>query len=411
MKVAQFPENEAVRLEKLQRYAILDTPPEDAFDRITRIVAKTIGVPIALVTLVDRDRQWFKAKCGLEAAETSRDVAFCSHAILSDDVFVVEDASKDPRFSDNPLVTSDPSIRFYAGAPLQTPDGIKLGTLCAIDTQPRKLSPDHRQLLEDLARLVVDELELRIAVKNAMTRVAEEAKTLAIRDEFLSVVSHELRTPLTSIRGSLGLLQEGAVGQLPEQAMELVSIAKRNSVQLIGLINDLLDIQKLESGKMTFDFAAFDTAELAKETCDNLAGYASEKNVKISLSVVDDPSLIGDPERIRQALTNLISNAIKFSSDEGVVFVKLLSEKNHFCFSVEDNGDGIHASFEQHLFDKFSQGKSRKKTKGTGLGLAITKTIAEAHNGSVTFTTEEGCGSTFYLRIPLRQTLVGTEAA
>lgn len=410
MKVAPYPENEVERLERLRQYAILDTPPEDAFDRITRIVAKTIGVPIALVSLVDRDRQWFKSTYGLAAAESSRDIAFCSHAILNDELFVVEDASKDSRFLDNPFVTSDPSIRFYAGAPLQTPDGMNLGTLCAIDSQPRNLSPDHRQLLTDLARLVVDEMELRIAIKDAMKKVAKETKIRAIKDEFLSTVTHELRTPLTSIRATLGLLQGGVVGQLPDQASEMLSIAERNSVNLISLINDLLDLQKFESGKMSFDFRTFDPQELAQETCDNMAAYAAESNVHLSLDVSANPSIIGDPDRIQQALTNLISNAIKFSPADGIVNAQVSSNNNSLCFSITDKGPGIPEDYQPHVFEKFTQSTCPNQPKGTGLGLAITKAIAEAHNGSVTFTTQAGCGTTFYLDIPLRQTLVGSMA-
>ena len=216
---APIPENEAKRLERLRLYRILDTPNEEAFDRITRIVAETIGVPIALVSLVDETRQWFKAKHGLNADETPRDIAFCSHAILGDKPLVIQDAAQDPRFSDNPLVMSDPSIRFYAGAPLKTTDGVNLGTLCAIDRRPRQLSDTHRQLLEDLAKIVVDEFELRVALHDAMNQAAKETRLRAMQDEFVATVSHELRTPLTSIRGTLGLLEGGVAGELPRAGL------------------------------------------------------------------------------------------------------------------------------------------------------------------------------------------------
>ena len=158
---ADKPENEEARLQKLREYDILDTDAEQAFDRITRIVAKTIGVPISLVSLVDEDRQWFKSRYGLDATETPRDLAFCAHAIHGEDVFVVTDPERDERFQDNPLVTDGPEIRFYAGAPLITSDGFKLGTLCAIDDMRHFITEDHKQLLQDLASLVIDEIELR----------------------------------------------------------------------------------------------------------------------------------------------------------------------------------------------------------------------------------------------------------
>ncbi len=152
---------ERARLAALARYEILDTEPEEAFDRLTRLASKLTGNPIALVSLIDHSRQWFKSKVGLEASETDRALAFCDHAIRGHDILHVPDATKDKRFSDNPLVTGEPGIRFYAGAPLQTSDGYNLGTLCVIDTEPKQLSANDKSILTDLADLVVDELELR----------------------------------------------------------------------------------------------------------------------------------------------------------------------------------------------------------------------------------------------------------
>lgn len=160
------PPDEAGRLERLRGYGILDTPPIEGFDRITRLASRIFRVPIALVSLVDEDRQWFKAKVGLDADETPRDLAFCAHAICQPDVLVVEDATEDPRFSANPLVTSDPKIRFYAGAPLWTSDAFALGTLCIIDREPRTLSREERDLLKDLAAFVIDEIELMQSRRN-----------------------------------------------------------------------------------------------------------------------------------------------------------------------------------------------------------------------------------------------------
>ncbi|MCI3206900.1 sensor domain-containing diguanylate cyclase [Pandoraea capi] len=153
--------DEAERLAALRRYEILDTPPEPAFDRIVRLASHVLGTPISLISLLDESRQWFKARRGIDATHTPRSMAFCSHAILSDDVLVVPDARADRRFADNPLVTGDPNIRFYAGAPLRTPEGHRLGTLCVIDRRPRDLDDEKRALLADLSSLVVDELELR----------------------------------------------------------------------------------------------------------------------------------------------------------------------------------------------------------------------------------------------------------
>lgn len=154
-------DNEKRRLKVLWQYEVLDTIPEALFDDLTELAASICEAPIALISLVDEKRQWFKAKVGTTLTETSRDVSFCAHAIQQPDLFIVPDATKDDRFARNPLVTSDPKIRFYAGAPLITADGYALGTLCVIDKVPRALRPEQKQALRILARHVVSQLELR----------------------------------------------------------------------------------------------------------------------------------------------------------------------------------------------------------------------------------------------------------
>lgn len=172
------PANEAARIAALDKYAILDTDPEQSFDDLTLLASFVCKTPIALISLVDEDRQWFKSRIGIEPSETSRDIAFCSTAILQPDVFVVPDALADDRFRDNPLVVSDPHIRFYAGAPLINEDGFALGTLCVVDRAPRELAPDEREALKALSRLVLAQLEFRrnlILLKEALTdRTKEE---------------------------------------------------------------------------------------------------------------------------------------------------------------------------------------------------------------------------------------------
>jgi GAF domain-containing protein len=158
---APIPENEKKRLKVLWQYDVLDTVPEEVFDDLTELAARICEAPIALISLVDEKRQWFKAKVGVSLSETSRDISFCAYAITQSDLFIVPDATQDKRFANNPMVTSEPKIRFYAGAPLITPDGHALGTLCVIDKVPRELRPDQKQALRILARHVVSQLELR----------------------------------------------------------------------------------------------------------------------------------------------------------------------------------------------------------------------------------------------------------
>jgi GAF domain-containing protein len=172
------PNNEEARLVALDKYAILDTDPEQSFDDLTLLASFVCKTPIALISLIDEDRQWFKSRVGMKASETSRDIAFCSSAIMQPDLFVVPDALADDRFRDNPLVVSDPHIRFYAGAPLINEDGYALGTLCVVDRSPRELAPDQREALKALSRLVLGQLEFRrnlIFLKEALNdRTKEE---------------------------------------------------------------------------------------------------------------------------------------------------------------------------------------------------------------------------------------------
>jgi GAF domain-containing protein len=172
------PDNDKTRVAALEKYAILDTDPEEAFDDLTLLASFVCKTPIALISLIDEDRQWFKSRVGISVSETSRDIAFCSNAILQQDVFIVPDALADERFRENPLVVSEPHIRFYAGAPLINDDGYALGTLCVIDQKPRELAADEKEALKSLSRLVLAQLEFR---KNLM--LLKEALNDRTKDE------------------------------------------------------------------------------------------------------------------------------------------------------------------------------------------------------------------------------------
>lgn len=200
------PKNEIKRLKVLWDYAVLDTVPEGAFDDLTELAAKICEAPIAMISLIDEKRQWFKSQVGVSVKETSRDISFCAHAIQGEGLFIVPDATKDKRFAGNPLVTSDPRIRFYAGAPLITPDGHALGTLCIIDQVPRELRPDQKQALIILSRHVMTQLELRrhareladarkIRDKTASTLKKAEAEIARLKRTLAELKSQKKRAP------------------------------------------------------------------------------------------------------------------------------------------------------------------------------------------------------------------------
>lgn len=186
MQEPSYPENESVRIDTLRSLNILDTPSEERFDRLTRLAKRLFAVPIALVSLIDVNRQWFKSCIGLDISETPRHISFCGHAILGDEILIIPDATLDDRFHDNPLVTGEPKIRFYAGFPLAIGNGSKVGTLCLIDHHPRTLSDDEQELLHDLGHLAEQELAaIQLATIDELTQISN-------RRGFKSLATHAL---------------------------------------------------------------------------------------------------------------------------------------------------------------------------------------------------------------------------
>jgi PAS domain S-box-containing protein len=242
--------------------------------------------------------------------------------------------------------------------------------------------------------------------------ISERRRIEQLKDEFVSTVSHELRTPLTSIAGSLGLLSGGAAGPLPEKAARLIQIAQSNSQRLVRLINDILDIEKIESGKLRLELAPLDLREIAERSIEGVQGYARELGVVVALGDAEEAPVRGDADRLIQVVTNLLSNASKFSPAGGVVTVTVDRETRLARLSVVDQGPGIPENFRSRIFAKFAQadGSDTRAKGGTGLGLAIAREIAERHGGRLWFESAEGEGATFHLDLPLADLPVASES-
>ena len=399
MKSAPKPRNEAARLRKLSALDILDTLEEQAYDDLTYLAATICDTPIALVSLVDRERQWFKSRHGLDATETPREVAFCAHAILGDEVFVVEDSAQDERFYDNPLATDAPYVKFYAGAPLTLEGDINVGTLCVIANEPRTITDAQKQALVALARQVVSQLELRLNIR-AMKSL-DKAK-----DDFISTVSHELRSPLTSINGSLSLLLNNKAGELQQRQHQMVEIASRNTERLLGIVNDILDLTKLEAGKLEINQDQHHLVSLLENAVELNRPYCAQCQCDLQLTydpANSDQQIHCDESRIVQVLTNLISNAAKFSPDGDTIQVNLTVDHQQALIEVTDHGPGILPEQQQHLFERFKQVGTpvNQKMPGTGLGLRISKQLVELHGGVLDFESIPGERTTFAVRLPL----------
>lgn len=233
--------------------------------------------------------------------------------------------------------------------------------------------------------------------------ISERRRVEEMKQQFVSTVSHELRTPLTSIAGSLGLLVGGAGGVLPEKAGRLIGIAHSNSQRLVRLINDILDVEKIESGQMTLDLTSLDLRDIALLSLDNVRGLADSLGVSLALSEGTEAPVSGDADRLVQVVVNLLSNAAKFSPSGGVVEVSVVPEARIARLSVRDHGPGIPDAFRARIFTKFAQadGSDTRQRGGTGLGLAIAREIAERHGGRLWFESTPGEGATFHLDLPL----------
>ena len=267
---------------------------------------------------------------------------------------------------------------------------------------------DGSEFPVDLA-LGAMELPDGVHVVAVVRDISERKRAEQLKDEFVSTVSHELRTPLTSIAGSLGLLVGGAAGELPERAARLLGIAHSNCQRLVRLINDILDIEKIESGKLRFEMAAIPLQELAQRSIDGVSGYATQLGVEVVLEAPDESTIVrADADRAVQVATNLLSNAVKFSPAGGQVTVSVSREGSVARLTVRDQGPGIPEGFRQRIFSKFAQADSSdtRQKGGTGLGLAIAKEIVDRHGGRLWFETEVGSGTAFHADFPLARTVV-----
>jgi len=235
------------------------------------------------------------------------------------------------------------------------------------------------------------------------TDISERKNIERVKDEFISTVSHELRTPLTSIKGSIGLLRSGAIADLPTQAQSLADMAYKNTNNLVALVNDILDIEKLGTDQMTFDFQPADLTALVKEAIADNQGYADEYSVQIRLADTEGVQINCDLRRVSQVLANLLSNAVKFSHKDGTVQVSVRMQGGVARVSVSDQGVGIPEEFHDKIFDRFTQSDSSdtRKVGGTGLGLNISKKIVEKHGGTIGFESTLGAGTTFHVDFPL----------
>lgn len=385
---------EEERLKNLKSYNILDTLPESDYDNIATIAAEICGTPISLISLIDDKRQWFKARHGLGATETPKEYAFCAHAINDpENVFIVQDARKDERFHDNPIVTGDPNVIFYAGVPLVGEEGLPLGTLCVIDNKPNLLSKSQIRSLTALSDQVINLLELRKnkqLLEEAFHNLEEKNQEL---ERFAFIAAHDLKSPLAGVSGIAQLFLDEYDAQVDEEGKEMLKMLIGSTDKLRSLIDGLLDYSRSEK-LLTEKKSKIDPLVLKKD----IAGlFTFNNNLELNLRTTVT-ELVANRTALDQILINLITNAIKYN-DKDLIKIELGISENasHYKFYVLDNGPGIDPNFHDRIFNIFEILAPNDKygQTGNGIGLATVKKIVGKSGGTIKVESDSGKGAKF----------------
>lgn len=414
MIIASLPKNETARLSALKGLEILDTPEEEMFDEITRLASMICNAPISLVSLIDETRQWFKSHHGLTARETPRSIAFCSHAILGDEVFVVPNAKEDDRFKNNPLVDEAPNVIFYAGIPLALDDQIKLGTLCVIDNKPRELNENQIQMLRLLGKQTVRLLQMRKATERLeIEKLAAQRATAAKRD-FIAAISHDIRNPLNSLLGMSEMIREA---DLSPTVLGYVDHIRNAGEVILHLVNDTIEISRLEENASVTNNEWFELYQCLHILDSFFIAETKRKQIEFKLNNQVNQNIIlhSDKRKIEKVFWNLTANAVKFTNKGKVTFSVHLETKTKdegiLHIEVSDTGPGISPEVKDKLFQKYNQFVPEGcGISGSGLGLSIVKLSLQELKGEVEVESTLGEGSLFKVKIPILWKLEETKS-
>ena len=402
MKSAPIPTNEVERLQALEALEILDTDREEDYDELVQLAAHICEIDAAHISLIDKNRQWIKARVGTLSANVDRNIAFCSHTILETDALVVEDVFSDERFFDNPFVTQNPGLRFYAGIPLVTSEGYGVGSLCVLDVKPRKLRDDQIKALHVLSKQVMKQMELRKALRivNHQRQKLEELNETNAR--LLSIIGHDVRTPLATLASLLDLTDKGLLSQ---EESTMVSSRIKSTLRLAeSLLRDLLQWASAQQESITLKLENILLKELVdKLVVDSKHEFADKSNEFIN-AIHPDLTVTTEVNIISFVLRNLVLNANKFT-EKGMVKVTTSANQNELFINVIDTGAGIDPVRVQRIFDW----KNRQSTEGTrgekgsGLALLLANDLLKKVHGRLQVSSRLNEGSTFTLVLPFSQ--------
>lgn len=393
------PKDENKRLQALHECGVLDTNSEAEFDRITRLAAEVCRTPIARISLIDSDREWYKSVLGSTLKENSRDQAFCAHTIMGSEPLVVENAALDARFAGFPIVQGEHGVRFYAGVPIRSDDNHALGAVCVLDHTPRTLTREQIDVLETLAQHAG-------ALLNARRKTLLLAQAMRASERLISNVGHEICTPLTAIDGFASLLMQPELTS--EQRAAYSASIRSAASSLLARMSSVLDMVCMDHGVLSLDERPVDLCEVATAAASEYRQRAAEKGMRLDVDLSPQSChVLTDPIRIRQVLDHLLSNAVNATVTGGVC-VSLLPTmradgRADVDLVVSDTGPGIPETQRARVFEPFAKVHEslRRCGEGMGLGLTITRMIVERMGGTITLESSPGVGTHARVRLTL----------
>ncbi|RZK51059.1 MAG: GAF domain-containing sensor histidine kinase [Pedobacter sp.] len=399
-----LPPNDNERVLALNRYEIFNAPKEKAFDNIVSLAQTIFDVPIAHLSFLDSKHEFVMASEGLaEIGLIPRGESLCALTVLRAEVVVIENALEEPLLKTHPYVNGDFGLRFYAGAPIITPDNYVIGTICLVDQQPRKLTEHEVKVLVKLAKVAMEQLELR-------TSNIEKAKTLALKnellndqiaqkDEFIGIVSHELRTPITALKGYVQILSRKAPLK-DDITTKMLQQAEKSAEKLNDLVGDLLSVSKIVNNVLQLNKTAVTIQDLL-DSCYKMADFPADQELRTSGDVL--LKVYVDRPHVERLFYNLIDNAIKYAPNSKTIDVNIKRKENFAEITVSDKGPGIMAEKLQLLFERYHPTyNSSTQTHGLGLGLYFCAQLIRLHGGEIGVESQAQ-GSKFWFTLPLYQ--------
>jgi len=399
MILAKLPPNEKTRLSALKDHKLFNTEPEQNFDNITKLASFICKMPVSLITLIGKNKQWFKSKVGTDICEGPKDISHCSHAILHpDELMEVEDTRKDPRFADNPYTTdANTPIIFYAGMPLKAHNGLVLGTLCVMDIKPNSLDNDQKDALKALAKQVENLFELQL--KNLhleKTRKKLKTRNGQLKD-FAGTVSHDMKMPLANIVMTVDLLKAKYIDKLDPQGLQYLDYLKQSSFKLSDYVTGILDHYESDTLSESLN-EDFDIHDLLEQIIDLLNIH---DDCVINLPE-NNKVLNGNRAALQQIFLNLLTNSLKYNNKEKIIIDVTCSKDDKFYhFTVSDNGIGIPKDKQEEIFKLFTVlvESDRRGNRGNGIGLSTVKKLVSTLGGNISVNSEVNKGTTFNFSI------------